>query len=81
MAKKYFKCPECGYEFFANVEFLQDSAKTGLTGLGAGALIGFMVGGPLGAMAGAAFGGNWGERTPLLMDYIRCPKCQHCMNV
>lgn len=81
MAKKHFKCPECGHEFEAEVEFLQDSDKTGLTGLGAGALIGFMVGGPVGAVAGATFGARWGKRTPQLMNDIRCPKCNHCMKI
>lgn len=81
MAKKHFKCPECGHEYEAEVELLQDSTKSGLTGLGAGALIGFMVGGPLGAVAGASFGGKWGKRVPQLMNDIRCPKCNHCMKI
>lgn len=77
MAKKHFKCPECGYEFDAEVSFLQDKDKTTLTGLGIGAAVGFMLGGPVGAVAGATFGGKWGKRTPKLMDDIRCPKCNH----
>lgn len=77
MAKKHFKCPECGHEFDAEVSFLQDKDNTTLTGLGIGAAVGFMLGGPVGAVAGATFGGKWGKRTPKLMDDIRCPKCNH----
>ena len=29
MAKKHFKCPECGHEFDAEVSFLQDKDNTG----------------------------------------------------
>lgn len=77
MAKKHFKCPECGYEFDAEVNFMHDKDKTALTGLGIGAAIGFMLGGPVGAVAGATFGGKWGKRTPMLMECIRCPKCNY----
>lgn len=80
MAKQHFKCPECGHEFDAEVEFLQDSTKTALSGMGIGAAVGFLFGGPLGAAAGAAFGGKWGKRTPRLMDSVRCPKCNHGFN-
>lgn len=77
MAKKHFKCPECGHEFDAEVGFLQDNIKTGLSGIGIGAAVGFMLGGPVGAAAGMTFGGKWGKRIPGLMDCIRCPKCNH----
>lgn len=81
MAKKHFKCPECEHEFDAEVGFLQDKNKTGLSGMGIGAAVGFALGGPVGACLGATFGGKWGKRTPKLMECIRCPKCNHSFNI
>lgn len=75
MAKKHCKCPKCGHEFDTEISFLQDESKTRLSGLGIGAAVGFMLGGPVGACLGAGLGGKWGERIP---DGIRCPKCNHC---
>ena len=53
MAKKHCKCPKCGHEFDTEIGFLQDESKTRLSGLGIGAAVGFMLGGPVGACLGA----------------------------
>lgn len=81
MGKKSIKCPECGYLFEAEVNFFQDSTKTTLAAMGAGALFGLMTGGPVGAAAGAAAAGNWGGRIPKLADCIRCPKCGYGLDL